>query len=75
MWGMFRMEFEHVHVGSRGGVVSLHLEQTNTLTNLSAATDSNENLKVVIFQIVMGIGALVLAITMSAGVIMGIIYS
>lgn len=74
MWGMFRMEFEHVHVGSRGGIVSLHLENKDNNTT-TANNDSNEDLKVAIFHIIMGIFALIIAMIISAGIIMGIIYS
>lgn len=73
MWGMFRMEFEHVHVGSSGGVVSLHLE--NKDNSLAASHDGNDDLKVAIFHIIMGFIALILAMIISAGIIMGIIYS
>ena len=73
MWGMFRMEFEHVHVGSRDGVISLHLENKENIS--TASHDSNDDLKVAIFHFIMGIFALILAMIISAGIIMGIIYS
>jgi RsiW-degrading membrane proteinase PrsW (M82 family) len=70
MWGMFRMEYEHVHVthGSQGGLVPFHIEQTNS------ASDGNEDLKVAVFHFVLGILALFVALMICVGIILGLLY-
>jgi hypothetical protein len=71
MWGMFRMEFEHVHVSSRGSqgeLVPFHIEQANS------AVDGNEDLKVAVFHFILGLLALFVAMLICVGVIMGLLY-
>jgi hypothetical protein len=71
MWGMFRMEFEHVHVSSRGSLgelVPFHIEQA------PQATDGNEDLKVAVFHFILGLLALFVAMLICVGVIMGLLY-
>lgn len=71
MWGMLRMEYEHIHVtshGSQGGLVPFHIEQSNHIT------DGNEDIKVAIFHFILGILALFVALLICVGIIMGLMY-
>jgi hypothetical protein len=69
MWGMFKMEFEHVTAGSKGEIISLHLEMSQ-----SASKDSNQGMKEIVFHLVAGLGALTMAALIAAMIISGIVY-